>query len=130
MDNELSPPGMEETVARWEAQLRKGAVEMVVMASLWPGRLYGLEILRNLEEKSHISLSEGTVYPVLNRLKNDGLLSSEWVEAEAGHPRKYYALTEAGRVRFRQMASAWKKFSAGISQLVDAALSDKEESGW
>ena len=71
---------------RWEAQLRKGAVEMAALASLWQRRLYGLEIIRYLETHSQLALAEGTIYPVLNRLKVEGLLTSEWVEAEAGHP--------------------------------------------
>ena len=58
---------------RWEAQLRKGALEMAALASLWRGRLYGLEIIRFLEAQSRLVLAEGTIYPILNRLKADGL---------------------------------------------------------
>jgi PadR family transcriptional regulator PadR len=104
---------------RWEAQLRKGAVEMAALASLWQGRLYGLEIIRFLESQSQLALAEGTIYPILNRLKSEGLLTSEWVEAEAGHPRKYYSLTDAGRQRLRQMAEAWVSFSGGLSRLLE-----------
>ena len=75
---------------KWEAQMRKGCLEMAVLASLWHGRLYGLEILRVLERDSSLVLAEGTIYPILNRLRADGLVHSQWVEAEAGHPRKYY----------------------------------------
>ena len=56
-------------------------------------KLYGLEILRRLESDSDLIVSEGTVYPLLSRLKALGLAQSEWVESDAGHPRKYYALT-------------------------------------
>ena len=108
----------------WEAQLRKGALEMAALASLWQGRLYGLEIIRSLEARSRLALAEGTIYPILNRLKNDGLLASEWVEAEAGHPRKYYSLTPAGRVRLRQMATAWHAFSQGLSRLLAPVLDE------
>jgi PadR family transcriptional regulator PadR len=107
---------------RWEAQLRKGALEMAALASLWHGRLYGLEIIRFLETHSRLMLAEGTIYPILNRLKADGLLTSEWVEAEAGHPRKYYSLTEAGRQRLREMAEAWGSFAAGLSRLLRPVL--------
>ena len=98
---------------RWEAQLRKGALEMAALASLWRERLYGLEIIRFLESQSQLVLAEGTIYPILNRLKAEGMLTSEWVEADAGHPRKYYSLTEAGRQRLRQMAEAWATLHAG-----------------
>jgi PadR family transcriptional regulator PadR len=107
---------------RWEAQLRKGAVEMAALASLWRGRLYGLEIIRFLENHSALALAEGTIYPILNRLKAEGLLTSEWVEAEAGHPRKYYSLTEAGRERLGLMAQAWVGFSRGLSRLLEPVL--------
>jgi PadR family transcriptional regulator PadR len=111
---------------RWEAQLRKGALEMAALASLWGGRLYGLEIIRFLERHSRLVLAEGTVYPILNRLKTEGMLTSEWVEAEAGHPRKYYSLTAEGRERLRLMAQAWASFSQGLSQLLEPVLETKE----
>jgi PadR family transcriptional regulator PadR len=112
---------------RWEAQLRKGALEMAALASLWKGRLYGLEIIRFLEDQSRLVLAEGTIYPILSRLKSEGLLTSEWVEAEAGHPRKYYSLTGAGRERLRLMAEAWTSFSAGLSRLLEPVLEKQEE---
>ena len=112
---------------RWEAQLRKGAVEMAALASLWQGRLYGLEIIRFLERQSQLALAEGTIYPILNRLKSEGLRTSEWVEAEAGHPRKYYSLTDAGRQRLRQMAEAWVSFSGGLSHLLESVLQQQEK---
>lgn len=115
-----------DTPDRWEAQLRKGAVEMAALASLWQGRLYGLEIIRVVESRSQMALAEGTVYPVLNRLKTDGLLTSEWVEAEAGHPRKYYSLTDAGRRRLSKMAKAWNAFSAGLNRLIQPVLMQEE----
>lgn len=121
-----SKPTNVETPDRWEAQLRKGALEMAALASLWGGRLYGLEIIRFLEGQSQLVLSEGTIYPILNRLKTDGLLSSEWVEAEAGHPRKYYSLTDAGRQRLMQMAQAWESFSGGLSCLLAPVLNGSQ----
>src|SRR5579863_781941 len=113
---------LESEPDRWEAQLRKGALEMAALASLWHGRLYGLEIIRFLETNSRLVLAEGTIYPILNRLKAEGMLTSDWVEAEAGHPRKYYALTEAGRQRLRQMAEAWANFAGGLSHLLEPVL--------
>jgi PadR family transcriptional regulator PadR len=120
-------PAEGEQPDRWEAQLRKGAVEMAALASLWQGRLYGLEIIRFLESHSQLALAEGTIYPILNRLKAEGLLTSEWVESEAGHPRKYYSLTDAGRQRLRLMAEAWTSFSGGLSRLLEPVLTKKEK---
>ena len=107
---------------RWEAQLRKGAVEMAALAALWNGRLYGLEIIRFLEQHSQLVLAEGTVYPILNRLKAEAMLTSEWVEADAGHPRKYYSLTDAGRQRLQLMAAAWTDFARGVDNLLQPVL--------
>jgi PadR family transcriptional regulator PadR len=102
---------------RWEAQIRKGSLDLAILAVLWKERLYGLEILRRLE-KASLELAEGTLYPILMRLKKDGLLASEWVEAEAGHARKYYWVTRAGRGRAQQMAQSWGAFSSSIADLL------------
>jgi PadR family transcriptional regulator, regulatory protein PadR len=110
---------------KWEAQLRKGCLELAILASLARGKLYGLEILRVLHSETKLTLAEGTVYPILSRLKNDGLLTSEWVEADAGHPRKYYWLTKKGRERAHSMANAWMEFAASLTQAVDPLLNGK-----
>jgi len=103
---------------KWEVQLRKGCLELVILTSLWEGKLYGLEILRRLESDSDLVVSEGTVYPLLSRLKALGLVRGEWVESDAGHPRKYYSLTPAGKQRAVEMAAAWQQFSASIGKLL------------
>jgi PadR family transcriptional regulator PadR len=103
---------------KWEVQLRKGSLELAILATLWGGRLYGLEILRRLDNDSDLLVSEGTVYPLLSRLKSQGLLRSEWVESDSGHPRKYYALTPAGKLRARDMSEAWQRFSKSLNKLL------------
>src|SRR5215467_11526312 len=107
----IADSGQAAPMDKWEVQLRKGCLELAILACLWPGKLYGLEILRRLESDSDLVLSAGTVYPLLSRLKGEGLLESEWVVAEAGHPRKYYRLTPIGRRRALQMARFWSQFS-------------------
>ena len=112
---------------RWEAQLRKGCLEMAVLAALVPGRDYGLEIIRVLERYSDLVLSEGTVYPILNRLREDGLLTSSWVESETGHPRKYYSLTRLGYERATWMAEVWMQFTSGVNALIRPLLPEQME---
>ncbi|MGA9042525.1 MAG: PadR family transcriptional regulator [Terriglobales bacterium] len=107
-----------EGAERWEVQLRKGSLELAILASLWDGRLYGLEILRRLESDSDLIVVEGTIYPLLTRLKALGLLESEWVESDSGHPRKYYRLTAPGRRRAHEMARIWVRFSASMNDLL------------
>lgn len=123
----MAKPVQDDQAERWEAQLRKGALEMAILAALWKGRGYGLEIIRQLESESQLVLAEGTIYPILTRLKAEALLTSEWVEAEAGHPRKYYALTAAGRQRLKQMTEAWVEFSRGLGRLIVPVLKEKQE---
>ncbi|HTM01099.1 MAG TPA: helix-turn-helix transcriptional regulator [Candidatus Omnitrophota bacterium] len=113
-----------DPVDKWEVQLRKGCLELAILGSLWGGRQYGLEILRRLERDSELVLSEGTVYPLLARLKSDGLLDSEWVETESGHPRKYYRLTASGRRRAVQMGRLWARFSASLGELLTPLLKE------
>src|SRR3984957_21163486 len=96
---------------KWEVQLRKGCLELAILASLWGGRLYGLEILRRLESGSDMVISEGTVYPLLSRLKSLALVESEWVESDGGHPRKYYRLTTAGKRWAIEIAGGGAEFS-------------------
>jgi PadR family transcriptional regulator PadR len=107
-----------DAAEKWEVQLRKGSLELAILAALWEGRLYGLEIIRRLESDSDLIVVEGTVYPLLNRLKALGLLDSEWVESDAGHPRKYYLLTAAGRRRALEMARIWARFSSSMSKML------------
>ena len=122
----MAKPRQTENGERWEAQLRKGALEMAILAALWKGRAYGLEIIRLLESESQLALAEGTIYPILSRLRAEGLLTAEWVEAEAGHPRKYYALTQGGRERLREMAEAWVTFSRGLGRLLAPVIANEE----
>jgi PadR family transcriptional regulator, regulatory protein PadR len=110
---------------KWEVQLRKGCLELAILAALWRGRRYGLEILRCMESDSDLIVSEGTVYPLLSRLKTSGLVQSEWVESDAGHPRKYYALTTAGRQRALEMAAIWIRFSSSMSRLLSPLDEEK-----
>jgi PadR family transcriptional regulator PadR len=121
-------PAAPDPMDKWEVQLRKGCLELAILGTLWEGRQYGLEILRRLERDSELVLSEGTVYPLLSRLKADGLLESEWVQADAGHPRKYYRLTRTGKRRAVQMARLWSKFSAGLGGLLTPLLEEGRSS--
>ena len=116
----------EDDADRWEAQLRKGCLEMAILASLWKRRLYGLEILRTLEQSSSLGLAEGTLYVILNRLKAEGLVHSEWVDSGSGHPRKYYWIATPGKDRLRRMARFWVVFCADLDGLLAPVLDRKE----
>lgn len=119
------PANPDQDVGRWEAQLRKGALELAILASLWGTRLYGLEILRALEERSKLAPAEGTLYLILNRLRAEGLVEAEWVDAGSGHPRKYYWLTPKGSERLCRMARLWVHFSGGLDSALEPVLKRK-----
>lgn len=116
---------MPESLDNWEAQIRKGWLEVAILATLWRGRQYGLEIIRALEEQSDLVVAEGTVYPVLARLRNDGLVDAEWEEAASGHPRKYYSLTPAGKKRTLTLARHSAEFLTKMLDLVEPLLKEK-----
>ena len=106
-------------VAKWETQLRKGSLGLAVLASLWRGECYGLELLRHLEGTAGFTVPEGTIYPLLSRLKAAKLVDSSWVETEAGHPRKYFRLTADGRRYARGIADSWFAFVGGMNKLLE-----------
>ena len=122
---DLNGPGTQRgsDLDKWEAQLRKGCLELAVLATLAPGRNYGLEIIRHLQEATDLVVGEGTIYPILGRLTRDGLLQAEW-QASAAHPRKYYRLTDAGTRRLRVMVQDWRMFASKIDRLVKAAAQE------
>jgi PadR family transcriptional regulator PadR len=99
---------------------------MAILASLWKGKHYGLEILHALDGRSSLALAEGTLYLILSRLKNDGAVECKWVDAGTGHPRKYYWLTEGGRERLRAMAQFWIQFSADLNVLLEPVMDRRE----
>lgn len=117
-----------DSTGKWEVQLRKGCIELAVLASLWDGRLYGLEMLRRLEYFSGLPISEGTLYPLLSRLNTAGWVISEWQDAPLGHPRRYYTLTPRGRNRVEEMSRVWSGLTRNIDQLL-ARFENRQTAG-
>src|SRR5215210_8489950 len=98
------PSGGYVELTAWKSQLRKGAAELAVLATLDREESYGLELLERLQAVGGLELSEGSIYPLLNRLQKDGKIQGRWVEdPDAAHPRKYYALTAEGRALLAEM---------------------------
>jgi PadR family transcriptional regulator, regulatory protein PadR len=116
----------EEALEQWETQLRKGLLGLAVLAALSRSRLYGVELLKRLEG-SALVVSEGTIYPLLSRLRAEELVTAEWVESTAGPPRKYYALTALGRSRVRAMAQAWERCSTALDGLLNPTTEDTHD---
>ena len=103
----------------WQEQLRRGSLDLAILLTVSDGPRYGLAIIQHLEAFTDLVVTEGTIYPILGRLTRDGLLSSEWVEGEAPHPRKYYSLTRAGRKQVETELSKWERLSAGVNLVLE-----------
>jgi PadR family transcriptional regulator PadR len=102
----------------WISQMRKGVLEIAVLALLARGEMYGFEIVSSLEANPQLTISAGTVYPLLSRLRKASLTESVWRESPVGPPRKYYQLTQAGSDELVQMTAAWAAFSAELDDLL------------
>jgi PadR family transcriptional regulator, regulatory protein PadR len=101
----------------WTTQLRKGILELGVLAALRGKRLYGYEIVKRLGNVPGLVIGEGTVYPILSRFKRDGLVTTTLVESNEGPARKYYELTPAGRRELANMRANWRAVRDGIDSL-------------
>jgi PadR family transcriptional regulator PadR len=105
----------------WESQLRKGVVELAVLASIGQGESYGYRIVSDLQRLDGLELTESTVYPVLARLAREGMLAIRTEESPAGPNRRYYRLTAAGRERLRRMTESWRTVSDSLKGLLEGA---------
>ena len=109
---------------KYEKQMKKGVLEMLVLTLLGEEPKYGYQIIRELKENSGgvLSLKDGTLYPILSRLENDGLVVSEWSEAKGRQiPRKYYSITEKGCSAQREIRAAWQRISGGVNQILEGS---------
>lgn len=98
-------------------QMRKGILEFCILLIISEGQTYANDILKELKAADLIVV-EGTLYPLLNRLKNANLLSYDWSESKNGPPRKYYSLTAEGRLFLKQLTSTWQSLDTSITQLL------------
>lgn len=98
----------------WSAQLRRGVLELVVLATLREQRCYGYDLVQRLAGLEALQVGEGTVYPLLNRLKREGLVTSELEESSEGPARKYYRLTRSGEAELDWMLGRWRGLVDGI----------------
>lgn len=101
-----------------QVQMRKGILEFCILHIISRGEVYASDMLEELTS-ARIMVVEGTLYPLLTRLKNTGLLDYKWVESSSGPPRKYYVLTDAGRQFLLQLQLTWEDLQASVQQIVE-----------
>ena len=113
-----------------KAQMRKGVLEMCVLAVIAEGETYPPEIMKKLKWTDLI-VKEGTLYPLLIRLKNDGLVDYIWREGVNGPPRKYFTASEQGRQFLAELTDSWKQLVDSVNKTLEGAApsADAEKSG-
>ena len=99
-----------------QAQMRKGVLEYCILSILSKNDAYATDIIKELK-KSRLIVVEGTLYPLLTRQKNAGLLSYRWEESSQGPPRKYYALTESGRKFLKELHTSWEELVKAVNSI-------------
>jgi PadR family transcriptional regulator PadR len=97
-----------------KAQMRKGVLEYCILSILSKGDKYPSEIIGKMKD-SKLIVVEGTLYPLLTRLKNDGLLSYRWEESTSGPPRKYYKLTKVGEQFLKELNKTWEELVSSVN---------------
>ena len=108
-----------------KAQMRKGVLEFCILSILKNGDAYTSEILSSLKSAEMIVV-EGTIYPLLTRLKNAGLLTYRWEESTSGPPRKYYVLTESGGLFLKELAKTWHNLVNSVNQVTSKKSTTNE----
>lgn len=104
-------------LANWTTQMRKGLLELCVLATLKGRRMYGYDIVKRLSAVDGLVMGEGTIYPILSRFKKEGLVETTLAESTEGPARKYYQLSLRGKLLLSKMQSAWAEVRNGIDQV-------------
>ncbi len=109
-----------------DRELRRGTLEMLLLTLLGERTTYGYDLVSRLSELTEgaFEIKEGTLYPVLYRLEQAGAVEPEWRQPERGVPRKYYRITEAGRIRSEELRDAWRSFVASVDRIVSSTFEE------
>lgn len=105
-------------IEKWQSQVKKGSLSFIVLLVLKDRELYGYELIEKIKGLTNIDIAEGTLYPLLNRLKTERILESKWVEQETGIPRKYYFLTKSGNETLTEMKNQWIKLQDVLTKIM------------
>jgi PadR family transcriptional regulator PadR len=101
-----------------QSQMRKGVLEFCILSIIKRGEAYPSDIIEEMKS-ANLQILEGTLYPLLTRLKNADLLSYRWVESSGGPPRKYFTLTEKGAAFYAELESTWKEMSGAVERVIN-----------
>ncbi len=110
-----------------QSQMRKGVLEYCILSIIKNGEVYPSDIIDEMKGAG-LNLFEGTLYPLLNRLKNAEILSYRWVESTTGPPRKYFSLTEKGLAFFELLETTWNDLSGSVEKLIEKTSEENSSS--
>lgn len=108
---------LNDQLNKWQLQLRKGVLLYMVLSLLNKGELYGYALISSLSKKMAADMAEGTIYPLLNRMVRNQIISFDWRIMETGPARKYYQITEQGQRLLAQMHQHWKHIDTSLRGL-------------
>jgi PadR family transcriptional regulator PadR len=109
---------VQDTIRAWRSQLLKGSLELAVLLAVRKDRRYGLQLVELCREAG-LPVSDGTIYPLLSRLKTEGKLESEWVEGDSGHAHKFYRITPHGRAVCQALLQGWRDHTRAVERLAE-----------
>lgn len=110
----------------WKSEIRRGVVELCLLTAACEREGYGYEIIQRIQQKSGIELTESTVYPMLTRLANQGLLATRLEKSPQGPSRRYFRLTADGRRKYEAMLEHWESFTESVSKMLVQELNQGE----
>ncbi|PIQ23330.1 PadR family transcriptional regulator [bacterium (Candidatus Blackallbacteria) CG17_big_fil_post_rev_8_21_14_2_50_48_46] len=116
----------QEFIKNWQSQLLKGSLELCILSLIGERTRYAFEMIQELNDFEGLSISEGSIYPLLKRLQKEGLIDTFWSESSTGPPRKYYRLTEKGHEILTRMRLEWLKFSDFLNHLMQRTETSHE----
>lgn len=108
-----------------QTQMRKGILEYCILSIISRGEIYASDIIAELK-KAKMLVVEGTLYPLLTRLKNNGLLSYQWIESTSGPPRKYYVITSPGKIVLNQLHNTWLELEYAVNTSIEGTELSKK----
>lgn len=111
----MAPPVQAPLVS----QMRRGTLQYCVLALLAGAERYGFDLVKELAEVEGMVTSEGTIYPLLTRLRKEGLVETSWQESPSGPPRRYYSLTAAGHAALETFAEEWTRFRDAVDHFLE-----------
>jgi PadR family transcriptional regulator PadR len=110
-----------------QSQMRKGVLEFCILSIIQQGEVYPSDIVEKMK-LANLHILEGTLYPLLTRLKNAGLLNYRWVESISGPPRKYFVMTEEGKAAYGVLLQTWKEMAKAVDKLTQEKTNTAENS--